>query len=37
MPSDYTFEAEYMVPVFQLYLDRLEQALARYPKNFFKT
>lgn len=37
MPSDYTFEAEYLVPVYRNYLDRLDQALARYPKNFFKT
>lgn len=35
-PSDFTFVAEYRVPVYEHYLPMLERALASYPKDFLK-
>lgn len=35
-PSDYTFELEYMVPVYRRYLTELEEALARYPEGLLR-
>lgn len=36
-PEDYSFTPETRVPVYEEYLVLLEQALAVYPDNFFKT
>ena len=36
-PEDYAFVPETRVPVYEEYLAILEQALAVYPENFFKT
>lgn len=35
-PSDYTFEKEYLVPVYRKYLAELEKALSQYPEGFLK-
>lgn len=36
LPPEYNFEAEYMVSVYDHYLERLEQQLAVYPEALFK-
>ncbi len=35
-PWDYTLEPEYQVPILEWELDRLEQALSRYPEGFLE-
>ena len=35
-PSDYTFEAQHLVSVYEQYLVVLDEALARYPEGFLK-
>lgn len=35
-PSDYSFVAEYRVPVYEHYLPILERVLSSYPKDFLK-
>lgn len=35
-PSDYSYETEYLVPVYEKYLPLLEEVLSAYPEGFFK-
>lgn len=35
-PSDYTFELQHQVPVYDRYLTELENALAKYPEGFLR-
>lgn len=35
-PSDYTFQPQHQVPVYDRYMKQLEAALARYPEGFLR-